>query len=302
MTSITIGVPTYKGAARVANLLRSIELRTPLDGVRVVLVDDGSPGDEVAETRRVAVEWKGRLPLDFYEHGGNRGISAGWNTASRALDSETIVLVNDDVIVSRGWLEAFLYVLEKSPGVGVVGANWHAFLPEDVGGLLAGPDSDRDVIPRDPVTKAQDPSRRQYEDCGPGRVMAPCGQLFAFRRKDYDAIGGFDESYKSFYEESCFGTSMAARGLIGVQLSAPFNWHQWSATFTASPELRADQRLAESRAHYRRKWSVPDGVHEFEFTNPKYLGAIGDVPIEFLRRGGPARGVLRQDGAFVEAP
>ena len=84
MTSITIGVPTYKGAARVANLLRSIELRTPLDGVRVVLVDDGSPGDEVAETRRVAVEWKGRLPLDFYEHGGNRGISAGWNTASRA--------------------------------------------------------------------------------------------------------------------------------------------------------------------------------------------------------------------------
>jgi hypothetical protein len=77
----------------------------------------------------------------------------------------------------------------------------------------------------------------------------------------------------------------------------------WSATFGSSPELHASERLRASQAHYRAKWNVPDSFplgKEFEYTNPKYLGAIGDVPISFLRRSGPARGILRQDGAFVE--
>jgi hypothetical protein len=51
--------------------------------------------------------------------------------------------------------------------------------------------------------------------------MVPTGQLFAFRMADFNAIGGFDEGYKSFYEESCFSTSMSAYlKKIGVQL----NW------------------------------------------------------------------------------
>ena len=130
--------------------------------------------------------------------------------------------------------------------------------------------------------------------------MCPSGQLFAFRHSDFDAIGGFDESYKSFYEESDFGTAMAARGLIGCQTTWPFCYHLWSATFGANPELRAGDRIAASRAHYRRKWGVPDGVGEFDYTNPKHLGAIGDVSVEFLRRDGSvSRGVFRSDGAFL---
>jgi GT2 family glycosyltransferase len=299
---IAIGIPTYNGAERVDWLLRSISLRTPWlasGDAEIVLVDDGSPG--VAATRQIAERWSKEMPLRYIEHGRNRGISAGWNTATRASSAPLVTLVNDDVIVSKGWLEAFAYALDKSAGVGVVGASWHAFTREDVPGLLASADSDRSVVPRDPGTKAQSPERRAlYEDTWPGRVMCPTGELFAFRRADFDAIGGFDETYLSMYEESCFGTSMAARGLIGLQLTEPFCFHMWSATFASSPELRASERLAASRAHYRRKWQVPEGVHEFEYTNPKYLGAIGDTPIGFLRRNGPCRGVLRADGTFVE--
>lgn len=292
---VVIGIPTYNGAQRLDDLLTSISLRTPFIGggdVGIVLIDDGSP--RVEETRVVADRWTGKLPLTYVEHGTNRGISAGWNTASRATDAPIIALVNDDVIVpSGGWLEVLVHVLEHSPGVGVVGANWHAFTPEDVPRLLAGPETDRDVVPRDPGTKQPTPERRSYEDTGVGRVMCPTGQLFAFRRNDFDAIGGFDEEMKSFYEESSFGTSMAARGLIGAQLTWPFCWHQWSVTFGANPELEASKRMAESRLVYRRKWNVPDDVkQEFDYTNPKYMGAIGDVEVEFLGRGGTVKRVV----------
>lgn len=303
MPKTTIGIASYNGGERLGWLLKSIAMRTPelaTGDVRIVVVDDGSPlvGATVAAFR----SWEAKLPIDLVQHDKNRGISAGWNTAARHHDCQYVVEANDDVIVSSGWLAPLIYPLEHSPQVGMVGQQWHAFTPEDVPQLLAGPTSDADVVPRDPGTKAQDAMRRTtYEDTWPGRVMAPTGQLFAFRRADFDAIGGFDEAYHSFYEESDFGTAMAARGLIGVQTTAPFCWHQWSATFSANPELQASARMAASRTHYRAKWGVPDGVHEFDYTNPKHLGAIGDVEVRFLRRGGvPWRGVLRTDGAFVD--
>jgi glycosyltransferase involved in cell wall biosynthesis len=300
---ITIGIPTYNGAWRLGNLLKSIYMRTPelaSGEARVVVVDDGSP--QVEQTRRVVMEWSSKMPLDFVEHGSNRGISAGWNTATRLHGSEYVALINDDVIVSESWLKALIYVLANSPGAGVVGQNWHAFLAEDVPPLLESPTSDRAVVPRDPVTKEHRPERRELEPGNPGRVMAPTGQLFGFRRSDFDTIGGFDESYKSFYEESCFGTSMAAVcKKIGVQLNWPFNWHMWSETFRTNHELVANERLEQSRAHYRAKWQVPHDIHEFDYTNPKHLGAVGDVEVKFLRgpTNTPAGGVLRQDGAFI---
>jgi len=301
---ITIGIPTYNGAWRLDNLLKSIHMRTPelsRGEARVVVVDDGSPVVEM--TRMVIKRWQGwGMPLDYVEHGRNRGISAGWNSATRHHDCEYAVLINDDVVVSLRWLESLLYVLRHSPQAGVVGQNWHAFIAEDVPKLLESPDSDQQVVPRDPVSKEAKPERRDIESCNPGRVMAPTGQLFGFRRADYEAIGGFDETFKSFYEESSFGCSMAAVcKKIGVQLNWVQCWHMWSQSFSQNPALQAEHRLNESRAYYRQKWQVPDGVHEFDYTNPKHLGAIGDVEVKFLRGpdGTPAEGTLRQDGAFI---
>jgi len=308
MARIAVGIPTFNGAMRVESILKAISLRTPLlqaGDVEVVVVDDGS--DKESESRAVATRWGDTMPLRYVAHGNNLGVSAAWNTISRATDAPIVVIANDDVIVSSGgWLESLVHVLEHCPGVGVVGHSAHAFTLDDVSALLAGPDADMTVIPRDPVTKNRAPERRGYEDApNPARVMAPAGMLFAFRRADFEAVGGFDEVYTSGYEEACFGTSMAARGLIGLQLTWPFVWHMWSATFIANPQIDAGERLGKGRVHYRKKWDVPAGVHEFEYTNPKFLGAIGPVEVSFLRKNSVvAHGVLAQDGSFkvIEVP
>ena len=308
MTKVAIGVITYNGAERLDWLLKSISMRTPMlatGDAKVILVDDGSPREP--ETRAVAQKWESQgLPLQYIPHGNNRGISAGWNTCSRATDAPIVALINDDVIVADGgWLESLVHVLEHSPKVGVVGQSWHAFLRDDVSQLLSSPDSERGVIARDPVSKQQVPDRRQqHEDTNPGRVMCPTGQLFAFRRVDFDTVGGFDERMQSFFEESSFGTEMASRGMIGCQIGWPFNWHLWSETFKTNPELNAGHRMEHSRNVYRERWQIPDSIErgrEFDYTNPKFMQAIGDVEVGFLRKDGSAwRGILRRDGAFVD--
>jgi len=303
MNRIAIGVSSYRGAQRLGWLLESIALRTPEieEGrVVVVVVDDGSPEPDLGRTREVVHTWDARgVPIVYIEHGRNRGIPAGWNSATRATDAPYVVMINDDVIVVEHWLRGLVHVLEHSPDVGVVGVNWHAFLPEDVPALLS---AEREVVPRDPESKAQVPTRRADENCNPGRVMCPTGQLFAFRRADFDAIGGFDENLKSFYEESLFGSLMAARlRKIGVQLSGPAVWHQWSASFAANPELQAGERLNASRAYYRRFFNVPEGTHEFDYVNQLYFDTIGDVDVEWLRPNGDVvRGTLKQDRSYVD--
>lgn len=309
---ITIGIPTYNGGLRLGWLLSSIEMRTPeikTGEARVVVVDDGSPHGDVIDT---VIEGQRRLnphmSITHIKHERNRGISAGWNTASRVFESEIVALINDDVIVPScvgGWLKPLTHVLDRSPGVGAVGTNWHAFLPDkDVSDLLRAETSDRDVVPRDCVSKQHAHDRRGLESCNPGRVMAPGGQLFAFRRSDFDAIDGFDEGYQSFYEETDFGTAMASKlRKIGVQLNHPMCWHMWSATFAQNPELNAGGRMAASRARYREKWGVPSHIqHECpEWTNPRNLGTIGDVDLEWVRFDGSVEcGTLRQDCAYVK--
>ncbi len=310
MSRITIGITTYNGAARVEQLLQSIKLRTTTNdldnNIDIILVDDGSPNP--LQTKQVFDAWSAILPISYIEHKQNLGISAGWNTASRAKNNEYVILVNDDVIVSSGsWIDAMIHPLKNSTGIGGVGVNWHAFLDEDVDSLLASETSDRDVVPRDPGSKAKTPERRNYEECGPGRVMCPSGQLFAFRRSDFDAIGGFDEKYKSFFEESDFFTAIAAKlGKIGMQINWPMCWHRWSATFGTNPELMAGQRMAASRKWYIEKWNVPPKFHgdipgPFDYTNPTYLGAIGDITVSFLKRDGTyGTGILCQDGSFKD--
>jgi hypothetical protein len=319
---IILGISSYNGSWRLNNLLKSLWLRTPeleRGEARVVVVDDGSPN--VQATRDVIAEWRDKMPLDFQEHGSNRGIPAGWNTASRFhADARVVILLNDDVIVSSAslpeisWLAPLVYVLDNSPGVGVVGPNWHAFTGDDVASLLADRDSDRNVVPRDPVSKQPTPSRRDLEPCDPGRVMAPGGQLFAFRKSDFDAIGGFDEGFKSFFEESSFGTSMAAGRAdagspqvidkkIGVGLNWPQCWHMWAQTFNENPHLEAHERMRVSRTHYYQKWQVPGSFNNpFDYTNPTHLGSCPDVPIKFLRgtTGEKWKAILRQDGACIE--
>lgn len=307
MSRITIGITTYNGASRLNELLRSIELRPPEGlgtNVNIVVVDDGSP--RVHETRSIVNSWQSKLPITYVEHGINRGIAAGWNTATLTLDNDYTILINDDVIMPSGnWLKSLIYPLENSPLVGGVGMNWHAFVDADVKKLLESSDSDSLVIPRDPGSKAQTPDRRNFEACNPGRVMCPTGQLFAFRKMDYNVVGGFDEQYKSFFEESDFFTSIAKIGKIGLQINWPMCWHRWSATFGANPELMPSERMRASRQHYIDKWKIPpefraDRPGPFDFTNPKYLGSIPDVEVKFVKKDGSIGfGILRTSGEFI---
>lgn len=282
---ITIGVPSYSGGADLLPwCLQGIRDRTgdaiPYD---LVVVDD-SGKEEHQELTRAAAD---RFGARWLCHDRNRGITAAWNTLSRSSDATLVALLNDDIIVTPGWLEALAYFLCENPNAGSVGLGFFFITAEDVPQLLKSPMAK--VTPRHHATKIHLPES-EYSKRGtetPGCVMCPPGCAFGFSRQKYELVGGFAPETRSFYNESWFGTALAAAGHPSYVVPYPVLWHIWSATFQRSGhELLADDPMTKDRAAYK--------VHfggDFDYTDPKFMapfrGEANKHTVRWLGPNGP---------------
>lgn len=261
---ITVGIPSYCGADDLLPWsLQAIRDRTG-DGVSydLVVVDDSGKDAHRVKSRRVAAE----LGARWLCHPQNLGITAGWNTLVRASNTPMVVLLNDDIIVTQGWLEALTYFLRNNSDAGCVGLGFFFITPEDVPRLLSSPTAM--VTPRHHQTKIH-LSEDEYANRGteqPGCVMCPPGCAFGFTREKYDLVGGFDPRTRSWYNESWFGTDLAKAGHPSYVVPHPVLWHIWSETFRRSSELLIGNPLARDRAAYKAHFGG-----DFDFTDPLFM-------------------------------
>lgn len=277
---VGIGIITYNGAHRVEDLMQSIrKWHDPAVDYKVLLVDDGSP--DVVPAQRVTE----KFGIELIEHGENRGISAAWNTASRALiesGCEQVFLFNDDILVSEDYVNCMSYFLSSNPHAGSASWEFDFIIADDVPRILAADTAIR--IYRDPHSKKLVDGSPQSVDHPPGVAMCPAGCCFGFTKEKFELAGGFHEGYKSFFEESDFGTTLAAAGHPTYIVPYPSLYHIWSVTFSENQELEPAQRGADSLNRYCERWDVPSALREdpFSFTSKKFMGRIGPAAVKWL--------------------
>lgn len=291
MAKVTIGIPVYNRAAQLHDLLENLRQRTSkeIDYEIVVVDDSGRP-----EHRGVVSAACAKYGASYLAHEKNRGVAAGWNTISRYHNnSSLVVILNDDVLVANDWLSYMVYALEMNPGVGSFGMNCRFISKEDAREIVRGPD--RKVIPlnvhwrgSELVRNERFPSMPVEEDGAPGKVMCPTGCFFGFRREIYNLVGGFDERYFAFYEETDFGVSCAWRGYPSFTLGVPdHNYHMWSASFGSAPEIDAGGVMARSRASFVAKWRGILGVsfNDAPEIHSHLMDKIPPFPVKWLGMG-----------------
>ena len=90
------------------SVVRSVE---GVEGVSVVLADNGSTDDSVALLRREfpSVEV---VCLDR-----NYGFAEGYNRALKQVEADYYILLNSDVETPRGWVEPLVQCLDENPDV-----------------------------------------------------------------------------------------------------------------------------------------------------------------------------------------
>ncbi len=194
-----------------------------LDGVEadVVCVDNDS-GDGSFEAIRDAVEAEG-LAVRVIQSGHNGGVGAGNNVgiAARMADGSApdyVYLLNSDAFPAPGAIAALVRHMEAHPDTGIAGSrivgedgepHWTAFRFPSVASELEG------AARLGPISRMLDAHRVPLgvpEATRPVDWLA--GASMMIRQSLLDRIGGFDETFFLYFEETdlCLRAARAGHG------------------------------------------------------------------------------------------
>ena len=188
---VTIVIPSYRDADRVAALVASLRETTNPKRVRIVVADDASGAEHVAALRRIP-------GIDVIEGETNAGFAVNVNRGLRAASpDDDVVILNSDVIARPGWLASLQFTAGPNQEIGIVGAK---LLYMDNRIQFAG-------TVRNLGAPEWFDHRYRFKPggWGPAGIMQPVlavtGACMYVRREVIDAIGLLDESYPMAYED-----------------------------------------------------------------------------------------------------
>jgi glycosyltransferase involved in cell wall biosynthesis len=128
---VSVVVCTYNRSASMVRAVRSV-LRQCLEssgGFEVLVVDDGSEDDTVAEFHRCF----GRISRVHYCRGRGSGYTTACNDGINAARGDWVAFCDDDQEAAAGWLQS-LYATALDRGAAFVGGPIHLTLPDASGG------------------------------------------------------------------------------------------------------------------------------------------------------------------------
>lgn len=188
---ISVVIVIWNSAAYLAQCLSALSRQT-VQGFEIILVDNGSTdnGADGLDTR-----WTG-LQLTVHRLPSNLGFAAANNIGSRLARGKWIVLLNADAFPQPDWLEQLVKAAEDNPDFNFFASRQ---IQADTPNLL---DGTGDVYHASGLAWRQHYNRPvRYYGLHSGEVFGACAAAAMYRREDFLRMGGFDETYFSYFED-----------------------------------------------------------------------------------------------------
>ena len=137
-------------------------------------------------------------------------LSVIWNKLIRRSEADYICLLNNDTVVESMWLDKLITSLELNPGLGVV-----------------GPVTNRCAGPQNGYTKAVNKPLKF--------VKYLSGFCCVFSKKIWEIVGGFNEEYELYGEDSEFFDDVRKKGFnLAIQPDVFIYHHRSQSTKAAT--------------------------------------------------------------------
>ena len=252
---ISLLVVNFRSAALAANAVRSAREATS-SPLQVVIVDNSCDAREADALRAIA----DTLVVST----ANRGYAGGINDGRRACDGDVIIISNPDVVFAPRSIDLLHDALDDRTVVSGPALFWddaHEWhLPP--GDRMTAPQKlDQILASRSRAWREQRDRRRIRERIAfwsfaqTTHVRMLSGAVMAVRTRDFDDLGGFDERFPLYFEETDFLRRVAARRKRIAYVPAARCRHIYNQS--ASQTSEAAQRYAESEWKYLEKWNGP---------------------------------------------
>lgn len=238
---VTIIVPAYKNFSDTLRCLYSIASDTISTTKYKVIIADDCPSDP---TSIFLADAEGPT---IVTNPVNLGFLRNCNVNARSAEGDYIVFLNNDTVVTPGWLDALVDTARSDPSVGMVGCK---LLNADGTVQEAG-----GVIYQNgwgySYGRGDDPARPEYNYVR--QVDVVTGACFLVRREAFERLGGFDEVFApAFYEEFDLAFAMAEHGYKVVYQPASEVYHLGSASYGAE---QRDRQSTLNHKKFCQKWA-----------------------------------------------
>jgi GT2 family glycosyltransferase/ubiquinone/menaquinone biosynthesis C-methylase UbiE len=222
--------------------LESIRKYTP-EPHEIIVVDNGSTDG--------TVEYLENQPdVKLIKNGYNLGFALGNNRGLREARGDYIVFLNNDVVVTEGWLTRLLACAKEDDRVGAVGPRSN---------FVAGPQLVPGVPYGEDLEAMQEFARKwSLEHAGQWEnVPRVIGFCMLVRREVIEKIGGFDPVFGTGnFEDDDFCLRLQLAGFTIKIAHDVFVHHFGSKTFQ-SESIDYRKLMERNWEIFKRKWNLP---------------------------------------------
>lgn len=254
LTSIV--VPAHNLWEQTLACLESIRLYTHVP-YEVILIDNGS-SDTARHAMLTYADSDRHSGVFVTSQPGNLPYAQACNRGVCAAEGECVILLNNDTIVTEGWLSRMLEVLKRYPAAGVVGP-----MSNYVAGCQKVP------VPYSEVGEKM----HEFASAWAGahkdetaQVASVIGFCMLIRKDAWEAVGGMDERFINGYEETDLCLRLAQLGHDTRIARSVFIHHEGSQTFKElgadpqEPESAYWTQIDENWGRFKEKWGVPEAM------------------------------------------
>src|SRR3972149_8610335 len=228
MPLVSVIVLNWNGGGFLEECLNSLANQS-YKRFEIIVVDNGSTDGSLELVKK---KFSGSVKL--IENGRNLGFSGGNNRGIEAAKGSYILLLNNDAVAEKKWIEELIISAEKYPKTGMCASKVLSYdnrnIIDNVGHLIY-----RDGLNRGKGRLEED--RGQYDN--EEEVFFPSGCAALYRKKMLDEIGLFDDEFFAYGDDTDIGIKGRLAGWKCLYVPSAIVFHRYSGSSNPYSELKA---------------------------------------------------------------
>ena len=280
-------VPIWNQPELTRRCLMSV-IQSTREPIRFILIDNGS--DTPTRDYLDQVKAGGQASVHLIRNKENLGFIKAINQGISASQAPWICLLNNDTVVTPGWLTEMLLVAQAGEAIGLVNptSNSLGFHPGDI------------PLEKYAATLAAESGKW-------AQLSTALGFCLLARKSIFEKIGGLDESFgMGYFEDDDLSKRVKQAGLRCVRACASYVYHQERGSFRHLPQTK--ESFQKNRQLFESRWGGRLRILWGVSTDQPGLETVPLQPaLEVLGKGhwisfcGPERAVPQEVLAHAQA-
>lgn len=273
--SVSIIILAYNGVEYTKQFYDSLLETTDMD-YELIIIDNSSTDGTKEYIESISIKNK-NIKAIFNDR--NLGFPAAVNQGIQTAKGKYILIANNDIVLTEGWLDRMIEVAESDPRIGIVGP-----ISNEVSGVQKDKEANYKTIDEMHVYAHSVKEKNKNKTFQFPRVAFLCTLI---KKEVIEKIGGLDERFSpGNFEDDDFCLRAQLAGYKTVIAQDVFIHHFGSKSFKADGEKKYAERLQINRKIFVDKWGAdPDEIwlkqKAFDFKRSLFISIEKD---EFVKR------------------